>query len=132
MEYQRKKNNKYILPATVYNQTVWIIRDYYRMCEELHNIAVSSPDRDEGPSAKGSVGNGVASKVIAREKLHDQIKVIEDSLAKIPPEYQRGVWESIVKRKAYPLDAARVTYARYKSKMIYDVAKGLHIIDDKT
>lgn len=30
-DYQRRKNNKYYLPKSVYHRTLWVIRDYERM-----------------------------------------------------------------------------------------------------
>lgn len=123
MEYQRTTGNKYVLPTTVYNRTVWVIRDYYRMCEELHDIATGTPDREDTAVQKGKNASEVDAKAIARERMRDQVVLIEESLANIPEEYQKGVWENITERKAFPRDAARGTYARYKSKMIYEVAK---------
>ena len=47
-DYQRKRNNKYILPYAAYHQTVWQIRDYYRLKEEAQAILDESPPPPDG------------------------------------------------------------------------------------
>ena len=41
-DYQRQRNNKYLLPNTVYHKTIWTIRDYYRVKESLNSLADTS------------------------------------------------------------------------------------------
>lgn len=126
-DYHRKKG-KYILPASVYHQTLWIIRDYDRMREELHDIAVSSPPPPDGQPRGSGTADEVFSKVRKRERLSERVAVIETELYLLPAEYQRGVWDNIQSNKPYPLDAGRATYSLYKSRYIHNVAKKLKII----
>jgi len=126
-DYQRQKNNKYILPQTVYHQTLWIIRDYDRMCEELSDILDSSPSPPDGTPKGQSIG-GICYKAEKREHLLKKVQIIEDELLAVPEEFRQGVWFNIQRREAFPLDAGRSTYARYKSKLIFNVAKRMHLI----
>jgi len=128
-DYQRKKGNRYILPTAVYNQVVWIIRDYYRMKDELADIITQSGSGgDDGMPRGTGAGDQTYSKVLQRDELYSKTKAIEHALEAIPEEYRRGVWDNIQKRKRYPYDADRTTYGRYKSKMVYLTAKHLHLI----
>lgn len=126
-DYQQLKS-KYILPKTVYNQTLWRIRDYYRLKEEANYLLESSSQSiDDMPKSK-SVGNPVENIVIKRENYLKEIEVIEKELNKIPEEYQRGVWNNIMFGENYPCDASRATYSRYKSKFIHGIAKEQKLI----
>ena len=127
-EYQRLKQTKYILPRAVYHTALWRIRDYYRikkLAEDLTNL--SSPILDCMPKSN-ITSDSVAKAVIKREKFIISIKLIDDSLKEIPQEYRMGVWNNIQFGQAYPLDASRATYGRYKSKFIYKVAEKLNLI----
>lgn len=127
-EYQRRKNNKYILPAAAYNLTVWTIRDYCRIKEEAEAILMESPPPPDGQPRGSGTGDEVASKAIRREEFLRKTAAIETALGNIPKEYRGGVWANIVKRKAFPLDADRSTYGRWKSRFIYEVAVRLGIV----
>lgn len=127
--YQRTKNNKYILPTAVYNHTIWQIRDYRRLKEALAAIPQESPAPPDGmPKAQGATSDPVYAKVAKMEDIRRVIDAIETELKAIPPEYRKGVWESIQERKRFPNDADRSTYGRYKSKFVFGVAQRLNYI----
>lgn len=129
-DYQRKINNRYKLPKAIYHQTLWIIRDYERIKRELENsLTCSNSSSDINFFIKTNyVGNPVLNKVIKRDRYINYVTIIEKSLDIIPSEYQKGVWDNITKYKAYPLDADRSTYGRYKSKFIHEVAERFDLI----
>ena len=128
MEYQVQKNNKYILPQAVYNRTIWTIRDYYRIKQETDSMLGLSAISMDGMPHGSNIGSEVENKAIKREESVNTIKAIEKELKRIPEGYREGVWNNIVKREKYPADADRTTYARYKSRLIYGVAKALYYI----
>lgn len=130
-DYQRTRGNKYILPTAVYHQTIWIIRDYYRMQEELDDILLESPAPPDGMPSGGVKISDAVVKAERREYMLKKVSAIETALKHIPKEYRTGVWENIYKRRAFPNDAARATYARWKSLMIYEVATSLKLINPK-
>ena len=67
-DYQRTKG-KYILPREVYHQTIWIIRDYYRLKEEAEAILHESPGPSDGqPHGMNGISDPNASKAIRRER----------------------------------------------------------------
>lgn len=129
-DYQRKINNRYKLPRAIYHQTLWIIRDYERIKRQLENILNCSNSNSDINSyiQTNHVGNPVLNEVIKRDKYFNYVKIIEESLNVIPTEYQKGVWDNVTKYKAYPLDADRSTYGRYKSKFIHEVAERFDLI----
>lgn len=121
-DYQRKKG-KYILPDAVYHQVIWQIRDYYRLKDEAEAILVESPPPPDGLPHGDPDPDGVLKKAMRRMDLTRITYLIEDELSKIPTEYRRGVWVNILYRTAFPDDADRTTYARHKSRMIYNLAE---------
>ena len=67
-------------------------------------------------------------KAIRRETMLSTVRVIEKKKQMIPKEYRDGVWNNILFGTAYPDDADRSTYGRYKSKFVYSVARGLYLL----
>ena len=124
-DYQRQKNNKYILSRAVYHKTLWQIRDYYRLKEEAEGILHESSPVSDGMPRGTVIGDPVHSKAVRREEALHIIKIIEEEKAKIPEEYQKGVWDSIQYGSRYPLNANRSTYGRWKSFFVYHVAEKL-------
>lgn len=122
-DYQRQKNNKYILPRAQYHRTLWLIRDYYRLKDEVEYIAEAGPEPGDGMPKGNQTSDPTAQKAIRISKHMDIIALIDSEKARIPEEYRRGVWENIMYGTAFPLDADRSTYGRIKSRFIYNVAK---------
>lgn len=132
-DYQRKKNNKYILPNALYNQVLWQIRDYYRLKEEYNSIPTESKsvsDIDGMPHGHTTGDDGMVNKVEKMRRLSTIIHIIDQERDAIPEEYQQGVWNNIMYRRAYPEGADRTTYARWKSRMIFNIAKRQGLIKD--
>ncbi|MBK5254332.1 MAG: hypothetical protein JJE03_07760 [Peptostreptococcaceae bacterium] len=127
-DYQRQKGNKYLLPRTLYHQTIWQIREYYRLKSQVDAILEESPSPPDGQPHGTGIGDEVACKVIRRENKMSVIKVIEKEKNAIPKEYRDGVWDNIQFGAPYPMDADRTTYGRYKSRFVYNIAKGLYLL----
>lgn len=117
------KNTKYLLPRAVYHQTLWRIRDYYRLrriADEL--VSPKSPIIDGMPHISG-VSNPTGDLVERRQRILRDVYLIDEALAEVPKEYRSGIWNSIQFGQGYPDDATRVTYSRQKSKFIHSVAE---------
>lgn len=126
-DYQKKKNNPWRLPKFLYKQTLNLIRDYHRLKEEYEAAIESGPQGTAG-GRSSMPGDPTGAKVIKLEKLYERLCSIEKAKKEIPEEYMQGVWNSIVHGAAYPNDADRTTYWRYKAKFIYQVAENMHWI----
>lgn len=128
-DYQRQKNNKYLLPPAVYHRTIWTIRDYYRLVAEAEDLLTNSPPPSDGMPKDGAISDPVFQRAQRRYELKRQARAIDGALVIIPKEYRTGVWSNIQWNKRFPNDAGRATYARYKSKYIYEVASKLGLIE---
>ena len=127
-DYQRKKG-KYTLPREVYRQTLWQIRDYDRLCQKYAETVTESPAPSDGmPRAKGITSDPTYQKAVKLEHIGRVLAAIEEALALVPPEYRKGVWNSVLYDTPYPFDADRTTYGRWKSKFVYTVAEKLNFI----
>lgn len=122
-DYQRTKDSKYILPQPVYHQILWQIRDYYRLKDLADAILSESPGMGDGMPHGSISADGVFNKAARRLELTRITDMIDKELAQIPKEYQRGVWNNILYKTGFPMDADRSTYARYKSRMIFRLAE---------
>lgn len=128
-EYQRIERTKYILPRSVYHQTIWKVRDYYRLKEEAAEIGhISAIEYTGMPTGSRKHNDHIGEVVAKREKMLEDVNKIDECLSLIPVEYRKGVWDNIQYQSPYPLTADRSTYGRYKSKFIYLLAKKFGLI----
>lgn len=108
------------LQREVYMQTLWFIRRYWEMREEYQDILDESPDPN-GVRGTG-ISNPTAMKQERLERLHDDIKVIEDAIDVVPGEYQYGILANIIDREPYPPTANVRTFNRWKRRFVFNVA----------
>ena len=125
---RQPKRDKYILPTAVYHQTLWQIRDYYRLRDLYNSVAEEKPAPADGLPHGTGTSDPTYQKAVKLEEIGKIILVIESAKSQIPPEYRVGVWNSVMYRDPFPLDAARGTYGRWKSRFVCMVARGLHFI----
>lgn len=111
----------YRLPHAVYMETLWYIRTYPRLKAEYNAVFAESPFNDGQPRSP-TPGDPTYAKTAKLDRLHDQIRPIEDGLEAIPPEYRDGVFKNIVWRKEYPDYAGRKTWKRWRQRYVYRVA----------
>ena len=101
------------------------------MVKDLNDIMTGSPaPRDGTPRGTRSNISEVQIKVERREPLLQKTTAIEKALSRIPEEYQARVWNNIQERRAYPMDADRTTYGRWKSRFIRYVAVYLGMVPE--
>lgn len=124
-DYQRIKNNKYILPRNLYRQTLYVIRDYDRIKLEYEDMLQLSAVCSDGQPRGSDVSDPTPLMAARAERYHDIIKAVDDAKQAIPKEYRKGVWQNIVHEAPFPITAARSTYGLYKSRFVYMVAKNL-------
>ena len=122
-DYQPYKNNKYLLPRSLYKMTLAFIRDYDRRKQEYDAIGTESPPPPDGQPRGTVIGKPTERAGISRAELKADIDAVKSALDCVPPEYRKGVWDSIVHNKRYPNDAAPRTYSYHKQRFIYQVAR---------
>ena len=125
-DYQRQKNNKYILPRDEWHRTLWTIRGYYRIKEEAEAVITGSGQSD-GMTRGTDISDPTAKKAINLERDLAIINLIETEKSLMPEPYQTAVWNNIQHGMPYPLDAGAVreTFSRWKSKYVFRIAEGL-------
>lgn len=126
-EYQTK-HSRDILPRAVYMKTIYQIRDYYRLKENLDDVMDEQPDPRQPHVSGSKKGSVVETKAIRRERDRDIVSGIDDALEDIPREYRHGVWQAVMYNAPFPDDAARRTYSRHKARFIIMVARNLGFI----
>lgn len=116
-DYQRKKNNPYLLPRYLYSEVKYIIKDYERLKKEYETLSATT-----GEERNWAKLCTVALKITA----------VETALLRIPEEYRDGVLNNLeyeCRRDGYyPPGADYRTYQRYKQRLIYHVAENLNYV----
>ncbi len=125
--YQRKKNNPYFLPNTLYHRVMSVIRDYDRQIEEIDDILFGTSHSDVVVSG-GIAGKPTEEMVIRLSKYERDTSAVERALDKIPYEYQQGVFDNIRYGKRFPDTAHYNTWLRWKQRFIFLVAQNLDLV----
>lgn len=124
--YQRKRNNPYMLPHNVYMQAYYLVRDYDRLRALERDIIYSTPS--ESLHIQNAPGDSTAYKVCAMESVSERIRAIENAIADIPEEYQKGVMLNTKDGVQCPLYASESTWRRYRARLLFFVAKYMNWI----
>ena len=126
-EYQTEKS-KYNLPRNVYMRTLYLIRDYDRLKRLRQEILYSSPPPPDGqPGCKGG-SDSTADKAIQIADVSKECEAIEQAILCIPDEYRKGVVNNVMYQIRYPDTAHYMTWAKYRSRFIQNVAKNMRYI----
>lgn len=126
-EYQRAKNNPYLLPKTVYNRTLWVIRDYERMKAERNEIIHGGGTGDGQPKGN-AISKTTENKALKLVAIEQELKAVDEALELVESDLKNGVINNICHFVPYPHYPHRATWWRAKSKFIYDVASNLRLI----
>lgn len=130
-DYQRKRNNPYVLPWNLYREMLYAIRDYDRLVEEYNNRLEEgmSPESDSPSGGKTNrTGDPTGMKVVKLSEISRRILAIDKARMVIPEEYMNGIWNNIIKGTAYPRNADPRTYGTWKGRFVYEVARNLNRI----
>lgn len=125
-DYQRKLKNPYRLPKTLYRRVLAVVRDYERQRKEINDILYGTNEHD-------GISSGIPSKptesaAIRLLQYQTDVDAVEQALETVPKEYQRGVFDNICFGDKFPLNADISTWARWKAKFIYEVAKNINLV----
>ena len=127
-DYQRKVNNPYYLPKTLYRRVLSVIRDYDRQVTEIQDVLYGTADRDGVTVAGGRCPKPTESAAIRLAQYENDTEAVEQALAQLPEEYRKGVFRNIVYGDKFPLTAHYNTWWRWKQKFVWYVAKNLYLI----
>lgn len=120
--------NKYQLPQAVRMQVIWLIKDYDRMKKEYCSMLDNGSAPPDGQPRGSTTGNPTERTGLKRAELSHKLDSIEKALETIPEEYRSGVWNNVVYRTRYPMDAGQATYRRWRARFLYRTAKNMRYI----
>ena len=133
-EWQQTKFKDLVMPDAVYYQSVWAVRDLYRMEEQLeiikhdindgsmHTTSVVSDVKDSY-----EVRNPTEEKVMQKVALERRIKAINDAINSVPLAYRQFILDNIILQKAYKCFPNKF-WRIWKQRFLYNVAKNLMLI----
>ena len=149
-EYQKTKNNPYLLPHCLYMRVLYIIRDYGRLKSEAQGALCGAEgdgtndmschvDKDSASNMSCRVYNrdlqvcpAYLKGILCKEKkgacslvCAGEAGAIEEALGLIPEFFREPVLNNIIYGCRYPLGADERTFRRYKQRFVYYVAKCL-------
>ena len=127
-DYQRKKNNPYYLPKTLYRRVLAVIRDYDRQREEINDVLFGTADRDGIAVAGGMPGKPTENAAVRLAQYENDTEAVEQALVHIPEEYRKAVFDNIRYGERFPDTAHRSTWFRWKRKFVWCVAKKLKLV----
>lgn len=117
------------LPQDVYNQALWFVRGYDRMVAEADDLVSMGAPADGLPRGT-KVSDPVHAAAVRRERLTKQIRIIEEALDRLPPEYRKTVFENVahrtpLKELSEAFYADRSTWSRHRMAFLRDIAEHL-------
>lgn len=127
-DYQRKTNNPHLLPKTVYNRVLWLIRDYERMKAERNEIIHGYSCEQDGLPHGSETGNPTMDKALKLETLGREMEAVEQALLLVDEDMRNGIINNICYQVPYPYYPSESTWLRRKKKFIHDVAKNLKLV----
>ena len=123
--YQRRKDNPYLLPHNVYVQMLYVIRDYERLKKDTEDALAPSAVL---PGCMPHAPQAVSSTEKIAEKFEQalaELRAVENAIDNIPEFYRKPVLNNICFGARYPLGADERTFRKYKQRLVYYVAKNL-------
>ena len=122
-EWQQTKMKAYLMPNAVYYQSIWAVRDLYRMEDRLKQLQcqgvcdqcqeILSYDKER-------------THPLEKEILQKRIGGIRGALESIPKEYRTCILENIVIQKSGVYYPEKWRY--WKQRFLYNVAKNLSML----
>ncbi len=126
--YYARRTGKYALPPNVRSQLIYLIKDYERMKEEADAILSEYRINFEDMPKQSAHSDMVASKAARREYILLRLEAIDTAFQKVPEVYRLPIYNNICRRARYPDYADKTTFWRWRSKMLYYLAKSLGMI----
>ena len=131
-DYQQRKLKSYVLPETVYRQTLWAVRDLPRLKRTLElelqkggRLPQSAYVRENAQHADAAQIDLTGQEAIKRAMLSMKIQAIEDAFYLVPCEYREGIRLKLTEGKDYGDDCHLNTWKKWQQIYIYHAARNL-------
>ena len=133
-EWQQTKFKDLVMPDTVYYQTIWMVRDLYRMEEQLEILeneindgAIHMTSVVSDIKADYDQVNPTEDKVIQKAALERRVKAVNDALNVVPLAYRQFILDNIILQKSYNCFPNKF-WRIWKQRFLYNVAKNLLLV----
>ena len=133
-EWQQTKFKNLVMPDTVYYESIWAVRDLYRMEEQLEVLKKEINDGDmhttsivSDVKAEYDARNPTEDKVLQKASLERRIKAINDAIESVPVAYRQFILDNIILQKSYKCFPNKF-WRIWKQRFLYNVARNLILI----
>lgn len=133
-EWQQTKFKNLVMPDAVYYQSIWAVRDLYRMEDTIRLI---EKDIASGDLASTSIvsestnGYNVSTPtediVIQKSSLERRVKAIREALETVPLAYRQFILDNIIRQKSYKCFPNKL-WRIWKQRFLFNVAKNLSLM----
>ena len=122
-QYKINGKQNMSLPRAVYNQCVWVMKDYDRLLE----LAEMEADSDDGSVVfYANEGSGLMPEAVVSE-AKAKIEAINRALSEVPEVFRLAVFEFFAHNTKMPDDAAVNTWKKWKKTFIKSLARELNL-----
>ena len=103
-------------------RALWLIRDYPHLKARLDDLDGERGGASDGQPRAHDPHSAVEDLAIKRAAISSQLQPVERAFEMIPEEYRRGLWDAIQARKRYPDYANRLTWKKWRQRLLWYVA----------
>lgn len=133
-EWQQTRFKNICMPDAVYYQTLWAVRDLYRMEDRVQELDREITQGDIGGASIVSSGSHDYGRVKPAEKLADEkmrletrIRAIRGALEVVPVDYRSFILDHVI-YQAKKTDVPSNIWRVWKQKFLFHVAKNLALV----
>lgn len=131
-EWQQTRMTDYLMPDTVYYQSIWAVRDLDRMQKRIKQIR-KQRDRRSGASIlteRGSLYTGsspVEKFALEEAVLEERVEAIKKALGRVPEQYRSYILANIILKNPGSAFPDKV-WRSWKQIFLYAVARNLSML----
>ena len=133
-EWQQTRFKSICMPEAVYYQSIWAVRDLYRMEQRVKELDEDILAGDIGSASLVGTGAGDYSRikptersVLEKMRLESRIKAIRGALKGVPPAYRDFILDNIIYQSKSTEIPNRV-WRVWKQKFLFSVAQNLALM----
>ena len=132
-EWQQTKQKEYVMPDTVYYQSLWAVRDLNRMEARLEELEEDKGEREKSgsvvhePGNSGSLWQPTEDNAMEKVILEERVKAIHNALSIVPDIYRPYILNNIILKKSGS-DFPNKFWKIWKQRFLFYVAKNLSLI----
>lgn len=125
-EVKLNKESKKMMPRPVYNQCLWIVKDYERLVEMNKYISDNMPEGEGDYVYYADSSENLICKAVL-DNARFQIKCVEEALSIIPDELRDGIYKNITAGIVFDSVASMNTWKKWKERFIRYLAQKLNL-----